>query len=239
MKTNYPGRDLEAMHFAVRYHRWIFELMRPKLGKRIAEVGAGRGSFSEMLLDVKPEVLTLIEPSGMYEKLIKNPKLAQFNGQIRYFNNFFPNVAAEIKSEFCPDSVVYVNVLEHIEDDLAELKCAFETLAPGGRIFIFVPAMEFLYSEFDRELGHYRRYSAGELKEKMRSAGFEIAEMRWFDSLGILPWLITYRLFGSLSMNGKLVALYDNLAVPVLKTFENRISVPFGKNLLAIGVRKS
>lgn len=238
MKSEYFGRDLEAMHFADRYHRWIFDLMRPRLGRRIIEVGAGQGSFSEMLLDVEPEALVLIEPSQMFERLVANPNLREFHRRIQFRNEIFPAVAAELKRDFRPDSIVYVNVLEHIEDDLAELECAANTLTESGRIFVFVPAIPLLQSRFDRRLGHFRRYTRGDLLQKMNTAGFEVEEIRWFDSLGVFPWLIKYRLLGSETMEAAAVAAYDRFVVPTLKKIETSIQIPIGKNLFAIGVRR-
>ncbi|MER3431701.1 MAG: hypothetical protein C4324_11800 [Blastocatellia bacterium] len=239
MTREYFGRDLEAMSFAGRYHRWVFELMQPWLGKRIVEVGAGQGSFAEILLGAAPEALALIEPSQMYERLVANKNLRRFDGQIELLNQTFPSVASELKRDFRPDSIVYVNVLEHIEDDLTELKCVADTLPDSGRIFLFVPAIPLLYSRFDRRLGHYRRYTRSELLGKMQLAGFEVEEIRWFDSVGILPWLINYRLLGLEKMNATAVAAYDRLLVPALKRIEDAIRAPIGKNLFAVGIRRT
>lgn len=233
--VEYVGKDLESMDLAVNYHRWIMDILRPYLGKDIAEVGAGTGGVSEMLLNERPRSLTLIEPSGMFDELSR--RMSEVNGETEILlkNDLFRNVAPELKGKV--DTIVYINVLEHIEDDEAELKAVFDTLEPGGRVCIFVPANRFLFSEFDRSIGHFRRYGSGELKTKCEGAGLKIKLSRFFDVPGVLPWWIKYRLLGSTSMESGLVSLYDKLVVPVTKFVEGVIPPPVGKNLIVVAER--
>jgi len=230
----YVGKDLEAMHFAVAYHRWILGLMIPYLGRRIVEVGAGSGSFSEMLCELDTESLVLIEPSEMFNELQKRINGNHQTSTIRFFNNVFSEVAGQIGQTDPPDSILYINVLEHIQDDIAELSSARATLQTGGRIFIFVPALSLLFSDFDRSIGHFRRYGRPELKRKVESAGFEILDLRWFDMPGIIPWLIKYRVMGSRTMEPFGVRAYDRLVVPLIRPLEGLVRPPVGKNLFLI-----
>lgn len=232
----YPGRDLEAMSFAVNYHKWILDEFRPFLGRRIVEVGAGTGSFSEMLLSEKPETLTLIEPSAMFDQLTANLAGRRENVELSFHNHTFREVAGKLAA---PDSIIYVNVLEHIEDDLAELKMISETLGPRGRCFIFVPALMSLYGEFDRRIGHFRRYDKAEIEEKCGLAGFKILESRYFDFFGVIPWWVKYKLFRSDSLGSGSVELYDKIAVPVTRMSERVMRPPLGKNILLIAEKSS
>jgi len=234
-KVEYVGKDLEAMDFAVNYHRWILALMKPYLGKHLVEVGAGTGAFSELLLETAPETLALIEPSAMFETLQENLENRDSAvTEIRAFPNIFAEVAAEIETEQSPDSIIYINVLEHIEDDRQELEIIHRTLREKGRVFVFVPALPALFSEFDKQIGHFRRYRKRELAEKFRAAGFRILLSRYFDAAGILPWLIKYRLLKSLTMESGAVHLYDKFVVPVAKPIESLLPLPLGKNLLFV-----
>ena len=230
-KVEYIGKDLEAMDFAVNYHRWILDLMKPFLGKHLVEVGAGTGAFSELLLETAPRTLSLVEPSAMFETLQTNLAQPDSATEIRAFPNIFADVAAEIESEQSPDSIIYINVLEHIEDDRLELKIIHQTLREKGRIFIFVPALPVLFSEFDKHIGHFRRYRKGELAEKLHAAGFRILLSRYFDAMGIFPWLVKYRLLRSLTMESGAVQLYDKFVVPLAKPIEASVPMPIGKNL--------
>jgi hypothetical protein len=127
-----------------------------------------------------------------------------------------------------------VNVLEHIEDDSRELEMVYETLAAGGRCFIFVPALRSLYGRFDEKIGHFRRYAIAEIEEKCRAAGFKVVRSKYFDLAGIVPWFVKYKLFRSDSLEPGAVALYDKLAVPVVSAVEKAIPVPIGKNILVV-----
>lgn len=231
----YAGKDLEAMSFAVNYHRWLLSLFAPYLGKRIVEVGAGTGSVSELLIEYHPEILSLVEPStAMYEQLRSCIAGLKTPARIETYNDVFERVAESIKRSAAPDSIIYVNVLEHIADDAAELRIIKHTLDPGGRVFIFVPALPWLHGSMDQQLGHYRRYRRSELEEKCVAAGFKVIVSRYFDFLGVLPWWFKYRLLRSDSMEPGAVKIYDQLVVPLAKTLEATITPPLGKNVLLI-----
>lgn len=235
--VEYVGKDLEAMDHAVNYHEWVYSLMKPFLGTRIVEVGAGTGSFSELLWAGRPERLTLIEPSAMFEGLRERFGAQRENDRIRLVRAVFSHVVAEIAADE-PDSVIYNNVLEHIEDDAAELRLVWNALRPGGRVLIFVPAGRFLFSEFDRHIGHFRRYGRNEIERKIKDAGFRVIETRAVDAAGIVPWLFKYRLLRSITMEPGAVRLYDRLAVPIVRRMEAVIKPPFGKNLLVVGKKR-
>jgi len=230
MAANYPGRELEAMSFAVNYHDWIVGELAPFLGRRVAEVGAGIGSVSSLLLRHPIEHLAAYEPSAnMFPQLA-----ARLAGEkrARAVNAFF---GAEPPAEPF-DSVAYINVLEHIEDDGGELARAFAALRPGGHLLVFVPALAWLYSDFDRRIGHARRYSRAGLRGVARAAGFEVATDRYFDAAGVLPWLVNFVLLRrGLGSGG--VALYDRLVVPPMRRIEGWIPPPIGKNLLLVARR--
>ena len=183
----YIGKDLEAMSFAVNYHNWILDEFRPFLGANIVEVGSGTGSFSELLLREKPETLNMVEPSEMFVYLQQNISQIKTETETHFHRAIFAQVCEGIAARKKPDSIIYVNVLEHIEDDAAELKMIYETLETGGRCFIFVPALMSLYGEFDRKIGHFRRYTKTEIEEKCAAAGFKILKSKYFDFAGIFP----------------------------------------------------
>lgn len=233
-KVEYVGKDLESMDFAENYHKWILDVFRPFLGESIVEVGAGTGSLSRLLLAETPKKLSLVEPSAMFDTLKKEIDPQNYSTGIAFYNDIFANCAAGIVAGGPPDSIVYINVLEHIEDDAAELKLMHDSLAHGGRIFIFVPAIPFLLSAFDRHIGHFRRYTRSGLIAKCEHAGFRILLARGFDLLGILPWMVKYRMMGSLTMESGAVKLYDKAAVPFIKPLENLLKPLIGKNLIVV-----
>lgn len=226
MQAAYPGKDLEAMAFARQYHRWIRDRFLPHLGARVGEVGAGVGDFSALLLEGGARSLIAWEPSSnLYPSLAR-----RFDGDPR---------VTTIRDRFAPpegeplDTLCYVNVLEHIADDEAELARARRALVPQGRLCLFVPALPRLYSEQDRSVGHFRRYRRRELRDKLHRAGFVIREARWFDIAGILPWWLAYRVLRRRVTPGA-VGSYDRWVVPVMRRAESLIPPPIGKNLLVV-----
>ncbi len=230
---HYEGRDLEAMACAENYHRWIASGFRPHLGRRIVEVGAGCGNFTARLLEARPEWIVAVEPSPEMCELLRarhgsTPGVRVVEGYLR---------DALDRCPVPPDTVVYVNVLEHVEDDRGEIAAAFQGLAPGGRLCVLVPALPGLYGPFDQAVGHRRRYRKGELEEKIAAAGFQILESRYFDLLGVAPWWVLYRLLKRRALEPGQVSLYDRLCVPVTRAIERIRPPPVGKNVFLVARR--
>lgn len=226
----YDGRDLEAMSFARNYHEWILSLFTRFISKRVAEVGAGSGSFTELLLKESVEEIVAVEPSSeMYARLEKN---TAHDTRVVCKNEFFADVSPQYLEYF--DSVVYVNVLEHVEDDASELAHVYSSLKPGGYVCIFVPALMWLYSAHDKHIGHFRRYHKAPLKALVQSAGFEVVRVRYFDIVGVLPWFVLMTLLKTHPAAGS-VDFYDRVVVPLSRVFESIVPLPFGKNLLIVG----
>jgi SAM-dependent methyltransferase len=212
-----------------RYNHWIFERISHALGRRVLEVGSGTGNITQFLCAEGREVTaTDIVPSYRNEL----ERLFDGNPKVRV-KNF--NLMAEAPGEFVADpfdSVVCLNVLEHIEDDLFALEQMRDSLAPRGKLALLVPAHRLLYGEFDRALGHFRRYGRRELAGKLEKTGFVVREMNFFSLAAALPWLINGRLLKrDYIPTGQ--ANLANLLVPLLK-LERLIGPPCGLSLIAI-----
>lgn len=228
-ELQYPGRDMEAMSFAMNYHQWVLGLLRPYLLGRCAEVGAGAGNFTQLLIEAGIKELVCFEPSSnlfhtLQTRFEHTPGVTTIGAYLEHGRDLYRN-------QF--DTALYLNVLEHIADDGRELRIARDTLKPGGRLLIFVPALSFLFGANDRNVGHYRRYERSGLVRLVSEAGFEILRVSYFDLLGILPWYITYVLLGRTVSSGN-VALYDQWVVPVMRRIEAILPPPIGKNLILI-----
>lgn len=230
----YEGEDLDAMDLADNYHDWILDRFEPSLGANVVEVGAGTGSFSRLIARrAAPRRLFLLEPSQAMAAKLDEAAEELTDVETMTAVGFLDGMTAEVTA-FEPDTFVYVNVLEHVEHDAEEIQRVFDLLPPGGTLCAFVPALPFLYSKFDKSIDHYRRYTLGGISDKCTSAGFEIVERRYFDVVGILPWLIKFRLLGSTRLNPGAVGVYDRLVVPVMRRVESLIRVPVGKNALVV-----
>ena len=224
---HYLGKDLEAMAFARNYHKWILAEFLPYLGSSVAEVGAGVGSFSTLVLGTNIRSLKAFEPSRNMYPLLQ--EAFRQDRRAEAINDFFGR--ANTGERF--DSVLYVNVLEHIEDDASELANAREALNLNGHLLIFVPALPWLYSDLDRQVGHFRRYLKKGLLELAQRSGFSIVKARYFDVAGIIPWYINFVLLKNLISGGS-VSLYDRLVVPTMRVVEGVVPPPIGKNLLLV-----
>ena len=232
MKVNkghkYFGRDLEAMSFARNYHKWIIDEFKPFFGQSLAEVGAGTGNFSELLIEHIKHLVAFEPSKNMYpllkDRFSKNPR-------VQTINSTFSSECSKFKG--CFDSIIYVNVLEHIENDEQELYYVYKTLKHGGHALIFVPALSFLYSDLDKKLGHFRRYYKKDLVKLVQHIGFNIRKAKYFDLAGIIPWYIVF-VFLKKPITGGKVSLYDKLMVPLTQKLEWFVTPPVGKNLLIV-----
>jgi SAM-dependent methyltransferase len=233
--AEYPGRELESMAFASNYRSWIMDLMKPFLGRHILEVGAGSGSFSELLLQTRPETLTVLEPSrNLFPLVCKSLHAIDPGGVASVRQCTLSEAFRDTEPPPRPDTAVYINVLEHIENDKEELEEVCAVLSPGGRILIFVPAHPWLMGRMDHELGHFRRYTLNELRSKCSSAGFNIELAQYFDILGILPWWLKYRLLNSNRIEPGAVRFHDRWIVPISRILESFLTPPLGKNIILV-----
>jgi len=233
----YEGEDFEAMSLAVKYYAWIVKTIKPYLGDHIVEVGAGAGVFSEFLRDrIQPKSLTLIEPSKKTHAVLQRTILSTKKTKVATINDYLKGNEKKLKDKV--DTFVYINVFEHVKDDHQEMQRIADTLQKGGNAVIFVPALKGLYSEFDKSIGHYRRYDKKRLTELAESAGLEVVTTRYMDMMGILPWWFSMVLMKNKKLKPKLVKLYDTVMVPIVRTFESTIHAPIGKNVLLIAKKR-
>lgn len=229
-QTTYIGDDLEDMSGAPRYYTWILNKFAPYVGKHIVEVGAGSGTVSRMILDkFSPDTFVGTEPSPqVHQKLVGNLKTYK---NVQTINAFLPTVKNSIPTK--PDTFFYINVMEHVERDQEEVNTVFDILPSGGHLLVFVPALQAIYGEFDKKVGHYRRYHKKQLRELAENAGFDIVDLHFVDFLGIIPWFILFKVLKREDLGGN-ASLYDRFVVPVISRIENIIHPPIGKNLFLI-----
>lgn len=224
--------DVERLGTAKYFFDWVLDEFDPYIGGRVLEVGAGFGTITRKLIDRYPDLeIVALEPA--------NNMFADLDA----FAALTPKVTAlaETLVEYQPDpeqrfdAAVYLNVLEHIEDDEREVRLAMEALRPGGALLVFGPALEWLYSELDYRAGHYRRYSRRGIQRLVTDAGFEVVSLAYFDVLGVGPYYLVYRLLGHTEIAGSTLWGYDRLMVPLSRVLQRILRLPpFGKNVLLI-----
>lgn len=222
----YSGvENLEAMKEARNYNRFLLDLLGRNLtGLTVVDFGAGAGTFA-LPLSKTDVVVVCIEPDpGLRDDLSSSGLTAHADLE-----------AIPLSSVDC---VYSLNVLEHIEDDGATLTALYARIRAGGRVIIYVPAFDVLFSEMDRLVGHHRRYRRKDLVAKMKGAGFEITDARYIDSLGFLAAL-AYRWVGNDKgvISPGAVRIYDRFLFPVSRVLDHLVFGSFGKNLLVVGTR--
>jgi SAM-dependent methyltransferase len=221
--------SLDNLDDAHNYASWIVELMSPYLRGDIIEIGAGHGTMVERLTphgSVTASELSERAAQLLRERFAGRPEIQVVEG-----------TAEQVMGTERYDTAVLINVLEHIPDDLGALEAIYEGLRPGGRVAIFVPAHEALYSPFDHQIGHQRRYRRSLLAQTLTRAGFEIDELRYINFPGVLAWFVVARLLKQKPTHSTMATAFDKVAVPVLRRVEKRWSMPIGVSLLAIGRR--
>lgn len=224
----YTGTELDAMAEARNYCRWIMQYFRPYLGERVVEIGAGTGTFSELLLNSGHVVdLDLFEAaSNLFPMLQRRFESRPVRLHLGYFDPLL--LAAPV------DSVVLVNVLEHISDDASLLLQIHECLRPGGSVLLFVPALSWNYGSLDKAFGHWRRYDKQELAQKFERGAFRVKVMRYVNVMGIASWFLAGRLLRQTTLKPAQVRWYDRWVIPWSFKVEEMWEPPLGQSLLAI-----
>jgi glycosyltransferase involved in cell wall biosynthesis len=219
---------LQSMRRARGLNRWILEQFRPYLGQRVLEAGCGIGNFTELLLD--RERLVCVDNDPLYVEMA-NWRLGHLEN-VRTIKRDLsePSTYAEQASERL-DTIVCLNVLEHIGPDEQVLRAYYNLLEPGGHAIILVPAHMWLYGPCDEALGHVRRYTHTELHTKMQAAGFEVVMMEEFNRMGVPGWYLNKQL-GRRDLSPRQMRLFE-LLLPVAKGME---ALKLGRGLSLIGV---
>ena len=221
---------LTSVAKAKKYNRWTLDKVTPFLGRRLLEAGAGVGNLSQLLLDRERLVLADYEPlyiARLRQRLGYCPHVRILQADLTD-----PQSLESLHDERL-DTILSSNVLEHIEQDVAVLERFFRLLPEGGHCILIVPACKGLYSPIDAALGHYRRYTADDLSEKMRSVGFEVAYTNQFNRLGGLGWLLSGCLLRRRRLSPSQMIWFDRL-LWLVKPLEHLLPTP-GLSLIVVG----
>lgn len=214
---------------AHRYYRWILGHFQPFLGKRIVEIGAGTGNFAKLLVESAPSSeFFLFEPAANLFPLLHGR--FESNSRVRTYND---SVDAKAES-LCPDTVVMVNVLEHIEDDSGYLRRIYSLLQEAGHLLLFVPALPAIYGSLDRAFEHFRRYRKAELCAAVTEAGFQTLGIRYFNLVGVAAWYFSGKILNRTTVPARDVRFYDRWIVPPSALLERWKEPPVGQSLVAV-----
>jgi glycosyltransferase involved in cell wall biosynthesis len=214
------GEILERLNRAPRFTAWMAEVVRPYVGDRVLEVGAGTGNMSVHLM-----------PRSIYWATDVNPHYLEYLVTLRdtrpYMRVAYTNAAS---AETFPrgqsfDTVVCLNVVEHVEDDVGVLRNIRQALKQGGRAIILVPCGPWLYGSLDEVLGHFRRYTGVQLAEVAREAGFQVEKILKFNKTGVPAWWLNARVLRKKTFGlGQIRIL--NILTPVFRLLDSWLPLP-------------
>jgi SAM-dependent methyltransferase len=225
---------LDTRDEITNYFAWQASLFARHLGGRVVDHGAGTGSLTAAVLARGVDSLVALEPDPELVALLerrfsKNPEVQVVSGTVAdYLASAGPTSV---------DCIVSSNVLEHIDDDRACLSAMWQLLRPGGALGLYLPARPELFGSLDTAVGHCRRYTRTDLGEKLGRAGFRVEHLSYRNLVGVLPWLVTGRIWRRQRIGRGSLRLFDKLVFPLARRLEDLAPPPYGLNLVAIATR--
>jgi SAM-dependent methyltransferase len=228
---SYIGSELEIFKHAVNWKRYYGGFIKPFLGQEVLEVGAGIGSTTEVLLTDEQTRWVCLEPDSklaaeIVEKVndgklppICEPRVGDISclGETELF-----------------DSVLYIDVLEHIEDDKSEISRASQHLKPGGHLIVLSPAHQFLHTPFDKAIGHFRRYSRSSLNAVVDGMDLEPVGSFYLDSLGTAASVANRLILRSPAPSKQQIMFWDRFLVRASRIFDRATFFKVGKSIVGV-----
>lgn len=223
---------LDVLANAPHFNRWMADTIRPYLGKRTMELGAGIGNLSlQLAKGARRYLATDIDAEHLSR--LRNRLQHRRNFEVHRCNLECPTDFAPFQGAF--DSVVCLNVLEHVENDLLGLSNIKSVLAPGGRAVILVPQGMSVYGTLDEVLGHYRRYTADELRSRMEQVGLRVDRILEFNRITRPAWFVNGRILKKRTFSRFQIRVFDSL-VWLWRPLD--AIIPWAPtSLIAVGVR--
>lgn len=224
---------LDALAAAPRFNQWMADTIHPYLGDNLLEIGAGIGNLTRFLVARRQRYIATDIDSEHLARL-RGRFHHRPNIEVRFMDLSVPACFEQYAEQL--DSVVCLNVLEHVENDLGALSNIHSVLRPGGRAIILVPQGQEIFGTLDTALGHYRRYSEAELRQRMEQAGLPVERVIMFNRISRPGWYITGRIFKSKALSPRQMRLFDRF-VWLWRRIDARLPWP-STSLIAIGVKR-
>ncbi|MCG5216828.1 methyltransferase domain-containing protein [Streptosporangium soli] len=210
-----------------RYRRYQYDLIAPHCGGSVLEVGAGLGEFAAQFTGKERLVVSDVDPDAV--EVLKTRFAGRHEVETVQFD-----LGAGACLERPVDSAVAINVLEHFEDDAGILTLLARSVRPGGTIVLWVPAYQALYGDFDRRVGHFRRYTPATLRDAAVRAGLRVESARPVNLLGGLAWWAAVRLGRAGTPKAGAVGVYDRFIVPTTRVLDRILPIPFGQSVVGV-----
>lgn len=228
---------LENLKSASSYNRWIFSQILPHLGREILEVGCGNGNFTELLAQ-QDSHLTAIDLNENFVEAAMNRLKGKSGIEILVADatQMTWTGSQDVFTGRSFDTIILLDVLEHIEADVQLLQHLSNGLRSGGKLIVKVPALAWLYSTMDQAVGHHRRYSQSTLVETFKQANCKAPIVWYFNAAGIPGWWLNGKLLQRTTPPAEQIGWFDRV-VPVLEAIESRVPMPIGLSLFAVATK--
>ena len=210
-----------------RFNQWLYHKIEPYVGNRILEIGAGIGNLTGC---IRAEKVIATEYSDRYLNVLQGKFVSATHITIDRFD-----LSGDDPSRFSSeqiDTVICLNVLEHMEDDGASVRLMHDVLIPGGRLLLLVPYSQALYCNYDKQLGHFRRYTRTSIRDVVSRNGFTVERVFLFNLFGGLGWYVTGKIFHGSHLNPGSVRAFERF-VPLFQRIES-FGAPFGASVICI-----
>jgi len=222
----YEGDELVLFQHARHWKNYFSSRIKPLIKGTVLEVGAGIGATTPLLNDGRSPAWLLLEPDPeMSSTLLAKIDKKELPSNCRVHTGTIDQVSPGF------DTIIYIDVLEHIEQDAEELKKAAALLNPGGHLLLLSPAFPYLYNPFDKAIGHYRRYTKKMLRA-ITPPGLQLTSTRYYDSVGYFAALVNKLFLRKKYPTQKQVLFWDNWMVPVSRLTDNIFFHRFGKSII-------
>lgn len=219
----------------INYNKWVFENIRPYLGDRIIDIGAGLGNFLPYLLN--KELIITIDVLDIFIDNLRRQYGSHANVRIFKCDIQDDNII-QIAHPYNIDTVICNNVLEHVRDDLIALKNINAILNNKGNLILVLPAFQLLYSRWDKAIGHFRRYNYKDIKDKLNEANFDIQANFYMNIMGFFGWFLNGKILRNTPTKSSLVerqaVFFDRYLVNPLRRLESIFHPWFGQSLIVI-----
>lgn len=228
----YGSHILLSLEKAHRFNRWMAEAINPWVGSNVLEIGAGIGNIMSELIPRDRYVASDVNPH--YLQYLGNFTLGKPYLSVKKIDLEDPSDFAGLESSF--DTVICLNVLEHVADPVTSLRNLHSALKPGGRLVIYVPQDQRLFTSLDKALDHYRRYDRATLENHLAQAGFSVEEILDFNRIGRLGWWFNGKILHRRNLSRFQLKIFDSL-IPIF-TRVDRFLPWIGLGLIVVSVRK-
>jgi ubiquinone/menaquinone biosynthesis C-methylase UbiE len=229
-QSKYPGDELVLFQHALHWKKYFSQQIKPYIKGNVLEVGAGISATTLLLNDGSAKQWLMLEPDEeMATTLKKKLEAKELSSNCQVQTGTIDQLRTSAKF----DTIIYIDVLEHIEADTEEIKKAAALLNPSGHIIVLSPAFQFLYSPFDKAIGHHRRYNK-KMFRKITPVELQPVNSIYYDSVGYFAALMNKLLLRKKYPTQKQVLFWDNWMVPVSKITDKLFFHSFGKSIIGV-----